>query len=52
MIGKGTGRLRNLRRSKNHRDYSIIKTGRNTEKSPGVRRKLLDPVINQQLILV
>ena len=38
-IGKGTGRLGN-KRSGNHPDYSIIKIGQNTEKSPGDLRRL------------
>ena len=32
--GKGTKRLGNKRTSGNHPDYSIIKIGQNTEKSP------------------
>ena len=39
-IGKGTGRLRNERTGENHPDYSIIKIGQNTEKSPGDLRRL------------
>ena len=34
-IGKGTGRLGNNRTSRDHQNYSIIKIGQNTEKSPG-----------------
>ena len=32
-IDKGTGRLRNKRKSSDHPDYSIIKISQNTEKS-------------------
>ena len=35
-----TGKLRNLRTSGDHLNYSIIKIGQNTEKSPGELRKL------------
>ena len=34
-IGKGTGRLENMKTSRDHPDYSIIKISQNTEKSPG-----------------
>ena len=34
-IGKGTWRLRNRTTSGDNSDYSIIKIGQNTEKSPG-----------------
>ena len=34
-IGKGTGTLGNKRINRDHPDYSIIKIGQNTEKSPG-----------------
>ena len=34
-LDKGTIRLRNQRTSEDHSDYSIIKIGQNTEKSPG-----------------
>ena len=34
-LGKGTGRFKNERTSGNHPDYSIVKIGQNTEKSPG-----------------
>ena len=39
-IGKGTGRLGNNRTSGDHQDYSIIKIGQNTEKSPEDLRRL------------
>ena len=39
-ISKRTGRLGNQKASGNHPDYSIIKIGQNTEKSPGNSRKL------------
>ena len=32
---KGTGRLRNQRTSGDHLNYSIIKIGQNSKKSPG-----------------
>ena len=38
-IGKGTGTLENKRSSRDHPDYSIIKIGQNTEKSPGDLRR-------------
>ena len=38
--GKGTGRLENKRTSEDHPNYSIIKIGQNTEKSPGDLRRL------------
>ena len=38
---KWTGRLRNQRTSRDHSDYSIVKIGQNTEKSPGDLRKLI-----------
>ena len=34
-IDKGTRRLRNQRTSRDYLDYSIIKIGQNTERSPG-----------------
>ena len=37
---KGTARLGNKRKSRGHPDYSIIKIGHNTEKSPGNWRRL------------
>ena len=40
-IGKGTGRLRNSRTSRDHPNYGIIKIGKNTEKRPGYLRKLV-----------
>ena len=39
-IGKGAEILGNKRISGNHPDYSIIKIGQNTEKSPGNLRRL------------
>ena len=40
-IDKGTGRFRNMRKSGDYSDYSIIKIGQNTEKSPGDLRRLI-----------
>ena len=34
-IGKRTGRTRNWRTNRDYPDYSIVKIGLNTEKSPG-----------------
>ena len=54
-IGKGTGRFEDKRTSGDHPDYSIIKIGQNTEKSPGDLRKLAVSqtlVESHQLILV
>ncbi len=39
-VGKGTGRLEKKSASGNHPNYSIIKIGQNTEKSPGDLRRL------------
>ena len=39
--GTGTGGLGNKRTSGDHSNYSIIKNGQNTEKSPGDLRKLV-----------
>ena len=39
-IGKGTGRHGNNRTSGDHPDYSIIKIGQSTEKSPEDLRRL------------
>ena len=39
-IGKGAGKLGNKRTSRDHPDFSIIKIGENTEKSPGDLRRL------------
>ena len=39
-IIKGTGGLGGWRTSGDHRNYSIIKNGQNTEKSPGDLRRL------------
>ena len=33
-LGKGTGRAGNQRTSRDHRNYTITKVGKNTEKSP------------------
>ena len=54
MLGKGIGRLRNQTTSRNHPDYTIIKIGQNTEKSPeDLRRHAITqtPVRNHQLAL-
>ena len=54
-IGKGFGRLGNKRTSGDHPNYSIIKIGQNTEKSPGDLKRLAVthiPVENPQLTLV
>ena len=47
--GHKTGRLGNKRTSRDHPDYSIIKIGQNTEKSPGDLRRL---AITQNKILI
>ena len=39
-LSKRTGRLRNLRTSGDDLDYSIIKIGQYTDKSPGDLRRL------------
>ena len=39
-LGKRAGRIRNRRRNRDHLNYSIVKIGQNTEKSPGDLRKL------------
>ena len=52
---KGTEGLRNKRTSGDHPDYSIIKIGQNTEKSPGDLKGLAlthTPVKNYLLTLV
>ena len=41
-FGKGTERYRNQRTSRDNPDYSIIKIGPNTKKSPGDLRRLAD----------
>ena len=54
-IDKGTGRHGNNRTSGDHPNYSIIKIGQNTEKSPGDLRRLAvtqSPVRNHQQMLV
>ena len=38
-VGNGDGRFRNQRMNTDHADYSIVKIGQNTEKSPGDLRK-------------
>ena len=38
--GKGTGRLANKRKRGDNPNYSIVKVGQNTEKSPGDLRRL------------
>ena len=51
-LGKKSGRFGKQRLSRNHPDYSIIKTGQNTEKSPEDLRRLAPtqtPVKNPQL---
>ena len=51
-FGKGTRRLRNKRISSDHPDYTILKIGQNTGKSPGDLRRLAvpkTPVRNHQL---
>ena len=40
MIDNGTGELGNKKTSGNHPNYSMIKIGQNTEKSPGDLRRL------------
>ena len=53
MTGKGIGRLGNKRIKGDHPDYSIIKIGLNTEKSPGnLRRLVFTPARNHELTLV
>ena len=41
-IGQGTGRIGNNHSSGDHSNDSIVKIGKNTEKSPGDLRKLAD----------
>ena len=50
MISKGIGRVGNKRTTGDHPEYSIIKIGQNTQKSPGDLRRLAvtqTPVGNQ-----
>ena len=47
-FGKETGRIRNRRTSGDHPHYHNVKSGQNTEKSPGDLRSL---VKDHQLIL-
>ena len=54
-IDKGTGGLGNKKSNGDHLNYSIIKIGQNTEKSPGDLRRFAvtqTPVENHQLTLV
>ena len=54
-MGKEIGRIRIKRTSRDYPDYSIIKIGRNTEKSPGDLRRLAvsqPPVKNHQLMML
>ena len=52
-FGTGTGGLWNKRTSGDHPNYSIVKIGQNTEKSPGhLQRLAVTPVKNNQLTLV
>ena len=53
-LGKETGRLGNKKTSGDHSDYSIIKIGQNTEKSPGDLRRLVTqtPVKNHSPTMV
>ena len=55
MIIKGTGGLENKRTSGDHPNYYVIEIGHNTEKSPGVFRRLTitqTSVKDQQLTLI
>ena len=40
VIGKGTGRVENRKTNRDRPNYSIVKIGQNTEKSPGDLRRL------------
>ena len=40
-IGKGTGRLRSQKISRDYPDFGINKIGQNTEESPGDLRRLV-----------
>ena len=54
-FGKRTGRFGNKEVSGDHPDFSVIKIGQNTEKSPGDLRRLAvtqTPVKIHQLTLV
>ena len=42
IFGKGTGKIGNKWRSRDHLDDRIIKIDQNTEKSPGYFRRLVD----------
>ena len=53
-LGKGAARLRNQRTSGDHSDYSMVKIGQNTEKSPVDLRRLTisqTPVKEHRLVL-
>ena len=39
-LGKSTGRIENLRMSRDQPNYSIVKIGQNTKKNPGDFRRL------------
>ena len=55
ILDKETGRLKNQRTNGDHPDYSIIKSGQNTEKSSEYLRRLVviqTPVKDHQLTLV
>ena len=52
---KGAGRVANRRINRDHPNYSIVKIGQNTEKSPGDLRRLdvtQTPMKDHQLTLV
>ena len=52
---KGTGGVGNLKTSRDHPNYSIVRIGQNTEKNPGHLRRLAvtqTPVNDYQLTLV
>ena len=53
-LGKRVGRVGNRRTNRDHPNYSIVKIGQNTEKSPGDLRIALTqtPVKYPQLTLV
>ena len=54
-LGKGTGKVRNRRTSRDHPNYSIVKIDQNTEMSPGYMKKLMVTQTtgkNHQLTLV
>ena len=45
-LEKGTKRVGNRRTNRGHKDYNIVKSSQNTEKSPGDLRK---PAVTQTL---